>query len=208
MNTAIIGSGNMAYGIGTRLVAGGNTVTIYSRELNKSQELAEKLGIGAIAKSLVEPIEEKVVIMALPYAAIFEILEKYKTELENKIIVDISNPVDYEKFELLPPETSSGAEEISIKMPSGSVLVKAFNTTFSRTLQTGIVDNKKLDVFVASDDTDAAQTVVELAESGGLRGIYVGGLKRARALEGMQLIVMSLQEKLRTNWMSALKILP
>jgi len=38
MNITIIGTGNMARGIGTRLVAGGNSVTLLSRNPEKGMK--------------------------------------------------------------------------------------------------------------------------------------------------------------------------
>lgn len=208
MKVTIIGSGNMANGIGTRVVAGKHSPTILDRDGEKAKELATKLGSDAIGEELGESLSGEVIILALPYPAIPEIIKKFKDQLAGKIVVDISNPVDFQTFELIPPADSSGAEEIAKLLPAGSKLVKAFNTTFAGTLVQGEVDGKKLDVLIASDDKEAADVIVKMAGDGGLRGLYAGPLKRARALEGIQLIQMSLQEKLGSNWMSAIKILP
>src|SRR5690606_24395934 len=137
--------------------------------------------------------------LALPYPAIPEVIEKHGEQLAGKIVVDISNPLDMQTFELIPPADSSGVEDTAKLLPN-SRLVKAYNTTFAGTLVNGEVGGKPLGVFVASDDEEAAQTIVKLAEDGGLRGIYVGPLKRARALEGIQLIHMAQQENQGTNW--------
>src|SRR5690606_6351383 len=184
----IIGSGNMGHGIGTRMIAGGHTLEIIDKEGDKANELAAKLGSSAQAT---ESITGDVVIFALPYGAIPQVIETYKAQLAGKIVVDISNPLNFQTFELIPPDDSSGAEEIAKLLPNDSKLVKAFNTTFAGTLVKGEVDGKKLDAFIASDDEAAAQTIAKLAEEGGLRAIYVGKLKRARALEGIQLIHMA-----------------
>ncbi len=62
-------------------------------------------------------------------------------------------------------------------------------------------------MFIASDHATAKQTVTDLATSGGLRPIDAGPLKRARELEGFQLLHMTLQQTLGTHWSSAIKIL-
>ncbi len=207
MNVTIIGSGNMARGIGTRVASGNHTLTILDRDGEKAKELAEQLG-NATGEALGSSTFGEIVIFALPYVAIPDVIETYKEQLAGKVLVDISNPIDFQTFELIPPEDSSGAEEIAKNLPEGAKLVKAFNTTFAGTLEKGEVDGKKLDVYIASDDKEAGEMLEKLADDSGMRGIYVGPLKRARALEGMQLIQMSLQEQLGTNWLSALKILP
>lgn len=208
MRISIIGSGNMAHGIGTRLAGGKHSLSFYDRDPDKARELAAKLGGDATGYELGDVIIGEVIIFALPYEAIFEVVTMYKNSIQERILVDISNPVDFQTFELLPPSDSSGAEEIAKQLSDNAKLVKAFNTTFAGTLVTGEINGLPLDVFVASDNQPAAEAIVQLANDSGLRGLYVGPLRRARALEGMQLIHMSLQEKLNTNWRSAIKILP
>jgi len=83
--------------------------------------------------------------------------------------------------------------------PPAARVVKAFNTTFARTLVAGTVAGQPLDVFIAGDDATAKATISQLAEAGGLRGIDTGQLSRARQLEVMGL--------LGTHFMSVWKLL-
>ena len=75
MNITILGAGNMARGIGTRLVAGGNSVTLLSRNPEKGAELAANLqaaarkAASAQAVPFGSPIQDEVVILAVPYPA-------------------------------------------------------------------------------------------------------------------------------------------
>jgi 8-hydroxy-5-deazaflavin:NADPH oxidoreductase len=85
-------------------------------------------------------------------------------------------------------------------------VVKAFNTTFAGTLGGGEVSGQPLDVFIAGDDEDAKRIVAELAESGGLRPVDAGPLKRARELEAMGLVHMTIQNSLGTGFGTALKV--
>jgi predicted dinucleotide-binding enzyme len=75
---------------------------------------------------------------------------------------------------LAVPADTSAAEELAKRPPSGTPVVKAFNTTFATTLVAGEVAGEKLDVFRAGDDEAAKQTVATLVESGGLRPLDVG----------------------------------
>jgi predicted dinucleotide-binding enzyme len=85
--------------------------------------------------------------------------------------------------------------------------VKAFNTTFAGTLVSGEVGGQPLDVFVAADDEDAKQQVAGLIEAGGLRPVDAGPLRRARQLEGLGVLHMTLQQPLDTGFGSAVKVL-
>ncbi|MFK5277340.1 diguanylate cyclase, partial [Lactococcus lactis] len=59
------------------------------------------------------------------------IIQEYSTDLQGKIIIDITNPVDFTTFDsLLVPSDTSAAALIAKQLPN-SMIVKAFNTTFS-----------------------------------------------------------------------------
>src|SRR5690554_4537183 len=117
MQIAIIGAGKMARGIGTRVVKGGHSLTIYHKQLKDAESLANDLGENVKGNQLGAEVSEEIVILALPYSAIPELLQEQSEKLEGKILVDISNPVNFETFELIPPTTSSGAQEIAKSLP-------------------------------------------------------------------------------------------
>jgi 8-hydroxy-5-deazaflavin:NADPH oxidoreductase len=82
--------------------------------------------------------------------------------------------------------------------------VKAFNTT--GTLVAGEVDGQKLDVLIAGDDETAKQKVSQLVKDGGLRPIDVGPLNRARQLEQLGFLHISLQQPHDLGFGSAIKL--
>jgi predicted dinucleotide-binding enzyme len=86
-------------------------------------------------------------------------------------------------------------------------VVKAFNTTFANTLSGGEVAGQPLDVLIAGDDDGAKEQVATLARDGGLNPIDAGSLTRARELEALGLLHMTLQEPLGTGFASTVKIL-
>lgn len=205
MRVSIVGAGNMAGGIATRAVAGGHSVRIVARDTAKGTTLADEVR-GRIAGADVATAEgvadADVVVLAVPYASVKDVLETYGDALDGKTVVDISNPVDFSTFDaLVVPADSSAAEEIAAVAPNARV-VKAFNTTFASTL----LGDEKLDVFIAGDDEAARQQVSQLVSDGGLRPVDVGALRHSRALEGFQLLHMKAQQSLGTNWQSALRI--
>lgn len=85
-------------------------------------------------------------------------------------------------------------------------MVKAFNTTFAGTLIEGSVAGQRLDVFLASDDAEAKASVAALVEAGGLVATDVGPLRRARQLEGLALLGITLQFSLGTGFGTAWKL--
>jgi 8-hydroxy-5-deazaflavin:NADPH oxidoreductase len=207
----VIGAGNMARGIGTRLVAGGNEVQILAPTPEHAKTLAGELGTGASVVTgggLDEPIAGTVVVLATPYDGAVDFAQRRGGELGGKVVVDITNPVDWASFDrLVTPADSSAAEEIAKRLPSGAAVVKAFNTTFAATLVAGAVAGQKLDVLVAGDDADAKATVVALVEAGGLRAIDAGPLRRARQLEHLGFLHMAVQDALGSGYRSAVKFI-
>jgi predicted dinucleotide-binding enzyme len=121
--------------------------------------------------------------------------------------VDITNPLNTAYDDLATLPGSSAAEEIPRMVPAGAKVVKAFNTVFAGTLTTGQVADQPLNVFIAGDDAEAKTLLVNLIRAGSMRPIDVGPLRRARQLEGIALLHITLQGTLGTNWMSAVKIL-
>lgn len=211
MNITIIGTGNMGRGIGYTLTRGGHTLTLISRDQEATQNLARELqGItqqhgSARASSFNEGINGDVVILAVPYGVNLQLAEQHHDDLTGRTVVDIANPLNETYDALVTDPGSSSAEELAALLPSSRV-VKAFNATFAGTLVEGQVAGQPLDVYIAGDDEAAKQTVASLAESGGLIAIDAGPLHRARQLEGLALLGITLQGPLGTGFMSAWKL--
>ena len=202
MDITIIGTGNMARGIATRALAGGNTVTLLGTEAAKAEALAGELPGDVRTGTVGDPISGDVVVLAVWYQALDDVLGRYGDQLAGKTIVDITNPVDPQTYAPLTVQAGSAAQEIAQKVPSAKV-VKAFNTTFAGSLIEGQVGGQPLDVFIASDDDEAKANVRELAESAGLRVLDAGPLAHARQLEGAGYVHMAIQPGLGGTYASA-----
>ena len=208
MRVTIIGAGNMGRGIGTRAVAGGHEVDIVDNDPAEAKALADELGGTATATDKAS-IGGEIVVLAVYYPATLAAAQQYGDQLAGKVVVDISNPVDFETMDgLAVSADTSGAEELAKALPSGTLVVTAFNTTFATTLAAGEVAGQKLDVFIAGDDEAAKQTVATLVESGGLRPLDVGPLRRARQLEQLMFLIMTIQEPLGLGYQNAIKLVP
>src|SRR5437762_3306077 len=59
MKVSIIGAGNMARGIGTRVLAGGNDLELVARNREAAQTLASELGGGTVSDSAGDDAEAK-----------------------------------------------------------------------------------------------------------------------------------------------------
>jgi predicted dinucleotide-binding enzyme len=206
MEITIIGTGNMARGIATRALAGGHAVTLLGTETAKADALAAELSGDVRAGQVGDALAGDVVVLAVWYAAVDDVLGRYGDQLEGKVLVDITNPIDVDTFEPLNLDAGSAAQEIAAKA-RGAKVVKAFNTTFAATLGEGRVAGQPLDVLLASDDEDAKASVAQLVADAGLRPIDAGPLRRAHELEALGYLHMAIQQPLETNYGSTVKVL-
>ncbi len=206
MEITIVGTGNMARGIATRALAGGHGVTLLGTSVENAERLAGELSGEARAGASGDPLAGDVVVLAVWYQSLGDVLGGYGDHLDGKVVVDITNPIDPEAFEPLTIEAGSAAQEIAAAAP-GARVIKAFNTTFAATLVEGEVGGQPLDVLMASDDDGAKETIGRLARDGGLRPVDAGPLARARQLEALGFLHMVVQGSLGTDFASAVKFL-
>lgn len=210
MNVTIIGAGNMARGIGARLVDGGHTVALVDHHADKAAELARELR-GRKAGARVEPatleagLANGVVVLAISFAAARDFAAANAAKLAGKIVVDISNPLNATYDGLVTAPGKSAAEEIANLLPKSAV-VKAFNTTFAGTLVNGTAGGEPLDVFVAANDDEAKKVVIGLVGDGKLRPIDAGKLDRSGQLEALGLLGITLQMPMGLGFMSGWKL--
>jgi hypothetical protein len=203
----------MGRGIGTRLVAGGHSITFVDANPETAEKTAAEVkasaknGARVAAASLGEAALGDVVVLAVWYGTNIEIAKQLGAKLAGKVVVDIANPLNPTYDGLATAPDSSSAEDLAKAIASGAKVVKAFNTTYATTLLAGEVAGQPLDVFIAGDDEKAKNKVAELVKDGGMRPVDVGPLSRARQIEGMQFLHIVAQNKLGTNWTSTIKIL-
>lgn len=181
-HVTILGTGNMGQAIAGVVEKGGSTVQLFG-----SQDVDQS-------------VTGDVVVLAVYYPALGEVLEQRADQLAGKVVVDITNPVDMETFDgLVVPSDSSATAELAEALPSSRVL-KAFNTNFAATLASGTVGGQPTTVLVAGDDADAKALLAEVVTAGGLRAIDAGSLRRARELEAVGFLQMTLAAAEKVSW--------
>jgi 8-hydroxy-5-deazaflavin:NADPH oxidoreductase len=208
MEVTIIGTGNMARGIGSRVIAGGHDLTVVGKEAEQAQAVISDIGgeDSAGVAGADDRIDGDVVVLAVWYPDARTFVEEHGDQRAGKVVVDVTNPVNETVDDLVVPPDSSATSELAALAPNAR-FVKAFNTTFANTLRSGEVSGQKLDVLIAGDDQQAKAAVADLARDGGLNAIDAGPQKRARELEALGLLHMGMQGTLGTGFSSAVKII-
>ena len=144
MDVTIIGTGNMARRIGTRLVAGSHDVTVLGKDPGEAEAVVKELAGQGSAKAgrSGDAIADAVVVLAVYYPDAKAAVEQYGGGLSGKVLIDITNPVNETFDGFVTPPDSSAAQELA-RSATGARVVKAFNTTFAGTLVEGQVAGQR-----------------------------------------------------------------
>jgi NADPH-dependent F420 reductase len=178
------GTGREGRGLAVRWAKAGHDVFIGSRQIEKGQakaaEFSEELGVN------------------VPYSAHKATFESIKDVVGDKIIVDITVPLQPPKVRSVNlPEGKAAALEAKSYLPEGARLVAALHHISSEHLS----DPDQAfdcDVLVCGNDKEARAAVIELISDLGLRGVDAGVLKNAVALESMTPVLLHINRRYKS----------
>ena len=163
---SIIGAGNIGSAVAGLAVKAGASTQVLVRDTSKVTGLS-----GVEVAEIGSPLSGDIVVLALPYAAIDDVIATYGARaFAGKVVVDPTNPLDFTTLDSLVPDAQ---------------VVKAFNTVFAAVLATGTVGARPATVLAASDSAEAKTSLRALIEAAGLTWADAGELKRAERLEAL-----------------------
>ena len=194
MKLAIIGSGNIGRSIGAWAAKVGYDVIFSAKNEQHAQEVAKAVGYNAKSAKVHEAVSSgDLVLLAVPYSSVHEILADVRALLKDKILIDVTNPLNADFSGLSIGFTTSAAEEIAKHVPEAKV-VKAFNTVFANIYdsQNPKIKDNKISIFYAGDDKEAKIKVAELITKMGFDAVDAGALKSARNIEPLALLNVNL----------------
>jgi predicted dinucleotide-binding enzyme len=191
MNTkskvAVIGLGNIGTAVATNLVKGNRAVIVADRTIAKASALSQKLGNLAQSKEIVAAIKEAdIIVFAVWFNAIKELLNQYASELEGKIIVDPSNPIAPDEkggFKKIIGDKESAGEIIASLLPKNAKLVKALGTLGVASLINAAFQKPANVLFYATDDTSINADIEQLIRDNGFEPVRVGGIDQSIRIE-------------------------
>ena len=188
MTTAIIGVGNIGGSVARYLTTGGEQVILAAREESEASALAGELGPLASAATVPEAIKAAdVVVLAVWFDALKQVISDYGDLLDGKIVADPSNPLgvtaDGTPFRTLPEGQSQASLEAAM-LPAGARYVKAFGTLAAPSLASSANRTPRRAVlFYATDDDRAGATIERLITVSGFDPVKAGGLSDAGRIE-------------------------
>jgi hypothetical protein len=189
LTTAIIGVGNLGGTVARHLMNGGEPVVLAAADEAHATALADELGSNASVASVEDAIAgADVVVLAIWLDQSRELLPQVAEALEQKIVVDPSNPIGFDEngqmFRTLPEGRSSGSV-ISGLLPASAHYVKAFGSLGAvEQLATGANHEPRIVLFYATDDDAAEATAQRLIRTAGFEPLKVGGVSEAGRIEG------------------------
>jgi 8-hydroxy-5-deazaflavin:NADPH oxidoreductase len=191
MKIAVLGTGSVGETIGTKLVKLGHEVKMGSRSASHEKGLAwveasgEKASLGTFADAAA--FGELAFNCTSGFGSI-PALESAASALQDKLVIDIANPLDFSKG--FPPtlftgNTDSLGEQAQRALP-GSKVVKALNTvTASLMVDAGRVAGGDHEALICGNDAEAKDRVTKiLTEWFGWRHVLdLGDISKARGTE-------------------------
>jgi NADPH-dependent F420 reductase len=196
---AIIGgTGKEGTGLALRWARSGYIIVIGSRDLSKAMLAADsinnQLGIKTvIGLTNVDAVREAdICVLTVVQTAHQQMVEYLKVVLQGKILIDATSRVDF--HDPRPPNPPCAAQQAKDMLGPTVRVVSAFQNVSAQSLSKGLGQRLDADVLVCSDDLQAAEQVIILAQAAGMRGYYAGGLANAIVVEGLTSILISLNK--------------
>lgn len=188
LKIAVIGLGNIGTTVSINLVKGNRAVIIADRSIEKAQNLSEKLGPLATPMEIATAIRHAdIIVFAVWFEAIKELIGKYSSALRGKIIVDPSNPIapdDKGGFKKIIGANESAGEMILSLLPEGVEMVKALGTLGVASLSAAAFQTPQPAVlFYATDDIAINPAIEQLIKDTGFEPVRVGGIDQSIRIE-------------------------
>ena len=199
MTIAILGgTGEQGPGLALRWAMAGEEVIIGSRSQERAEKVAAELN-AELGQERISGLENPqaaeaadIIVLTVPYTAHLSTLESVKAQVQGKIFIDVSVPLDpaNPRRMKMPPEGSATEEAQAFLGPETKV-VGAFQNVAAHLLRDPHhpID---CDVLVCGNDGEARRTVLALAAKMGLHAYDVGPAESARVVEGLTSMLIRL----------------
>lgn len=199
MKIAILGgTGEQGPGLALRWALAGEEVIIGSRQKEKgervaaelNQELGRPLLVGMDNPSAAAAAD--IVVLTVPYSAHVPTLESVKDQLQGKIFVDVSVPLDPDNARrvIMPAAGSASQEAQEILGEQVSVVCALQN--ISAHLLRDVTAEIDCDALVCGTPKEARTRVIELINKLNIHAIDVGPLEAASLIEPITALLIRL----------------
>lgn len=192
------GTGQIGPGLAKRWASAGYRVLIGSRQSEKAARIAKELN-DELDLETIQGFENAeaarqadICVLTVKASAHQAAVEGLRDVMQGKIFVDATARVDYKDPH--PPKTPSAAELAQEILGPGVRVVAAFQTVPAHMLKQDPGQPLSMDVLVCSDDVDAAEEVIKLAQGADLQAYYAGRLENSIVLESMTALILTMNK--------------
>ncbi|HEX3997953.1 MAG TPA: NADPH-dependent F420 reductase [Pirellulales bacterium] len=191
MRIGIIGMGSVGSALGGRWANFGHEVVFGVRDPANTHRQAAARDMRACLASVIDAAQAEVILLAVRWNEVPDAL-KAAGDLNGKVLLDCTNPVNADFTELTMGHDTSAGEVIAMMEPHARV-VKIFNTNGSNNMAHADDGPHRVTMLYAGNDASANKLAAQLAADIGYEPIEMGPLKYARLLEplAMTWIVLS-----------------
>ena len=202
MNIGVFGTGVVARTLGQRLVEMGHSVALGSRDPNHPAATEWLSTVGTARGARIGTFADAAAHGALLINAtsgagsIAALRSAGDRNLQGKVLLDVSNPLDFSsgELQLSVVNTDSLAEQIQRSFPDLHV-VKTLNTVNADVMVHPERLPEETVMFVAGEDPEAKATAADLLRSFGWRSIMdLGGITAARGMEMYVVLWVSIMQ--------------
>jgi predicted dinucleotide-binding enzyme len=169
----------------------GNRVVLGSRTPERASRIVQALGnssivAGAYSNAAAEPVVLPAIFLR---EGLLDALELFRPMLENKLLIDISNPFNEDYTDFTLPWNTSSAEQIQHRFPR-TTIVGAFKNVFWEVFDAPRFNGEEVsDVFVVGNDEPAKERFIRMCSGSPFRFINAGALTNARTIERITLLL-------------------
>lgn len=191
MNIGIIGAGSVGKVLAKGWIDAGHTVKISSRDPMSESLFTWKEQMGPDCH--IATFEEaasfgEVIVLAINWSGVETVLKQISTTaLQDKVIIDLSNAVEFSETPQLALKGISAGELIQQWLP-GSRVVKTLNMVGSATMVNPSFTEGRPVMYLCGNDEQAKSTVQQLLASIGWQDVIdLGDISRSSLLESLML---------------------
>jgi hypothetical protein len=185
LKIGIIGTGRIGGALARHWVAAGHEVFMSSRHPEELQDLARELGPRARAGTPREAAAfGDVILVSIPYGAMPQVGQDYAAQLNGKIVLDTSNPVEGRDGAMAVDAQRKGAGVATAELLRGTRVVRAFNCIPAASLANdGNRAPERIAIPIGGDDAEALAVAQRLVADAGFDAVVVGSLAQTRRFD-------------------------
>ncbi len=184
MKIGIIGSGHIGSTVGALWAKAGHQAMFSSRHPEQLDDLLKRVDHNARRGTPEEAARfGDVIFLSIPFKALPEMGRALSPLLQDKIVLETSNPYPERDGDIARQVIQSGRGTgpfVAQQFP-GAIIVRAFNSVWSETLsRQAHRAAPQVGIPLASDHRDALQLAATLVKDAGFEPVIVGGLARSK----------------------------